>query len=210
MSDSGPLVGLLLAGGLARRMGGGDKCFQRLGGRALIEYAIDTAAPQVGPMIINAAGDPSRFDAFNLPVVADAIEGFAGPLAGVLTGMEWARKHQPESRWLVTIPTDAPFFPADFVKRLLAGVEENGADMACARSNGRTHPVFGLWPVSLAGALRKALIDEEIRKMDIWTAHYNITYAEWPSHPVDPFFNINRPEDLIQAETLLAEQAAID
>ena len=196
-------VGVLLAGGMARRMGGGDKCLQQLGGRSLLSYCINVATPQVGPLIINAAGDPARFKEFNLPVVADVIEGFAGPLAGVLTGLEWASENAPDAQWVVTFPTDAPFFPDDLVARLREAVDAHGADMACARSNARTHPVFALWPVRLAVDLRQAMEDEDMRKIDLWTARYNIVHVDWPATPNDPFFNINRPEDLAQAEALL-------
>ena len=126
MTDTSKVVGVLLAGGLARRMGGGDKCLQELVGKPLLAYSVDVAKTQVGPLIINAAGDPARFASFNLPVVADVIDGFAGPLAGVLTGMEWAKENQPETEWIVTFPTDAPFFPDDLVQRLMDEVESPG------------------------------------------------------------------------------------
>ncbi|NQU57349.1 MAG: molybdenum cofactor guanylyltransferase MobA [Rhodospirillales bacterium] len=203
MTENSNIVGVLLAGGMARRMGGGDKCLQQLAGRSLLAYSIEVATPQVGPLIINAAGDPARFKEFDLPVVADVIEGFAGPLAGVLSGMEWARDNAPDADWVVSFPTDAPFFPADLVLRLLNEARGQGADMACARSNDRTHPVFALWPVRLAGDLRRAMEDEEMRKIDRWTARYNIIHVDWQATPNDPFFNINRPEDLEQAEALL-------
>jgi molybdenum cofactor guanylyltransferase len=203
VTETRKVVGVLLAGGMARRMGGGDKCLQQLAGRSLLDYSIDAATPQVGPLIINAAGDPTRFNEFKLPVVADVIEGFAGPLAGVLTGLEWARENVADAQWVVTFPTDAPFFPDDLVARLLDEVDAQGADMACARSNERTHPVFALWPVSLAGDLRRAMMDEEMRKIDRWTARFKIVHVDWLATPNDPFFNINRPEDLAQAEALL-------
>jgi len=184
-------------------MGGGDKCLQQLAGKSLLSYAIDVASSQVGQLILNATGDRSRFDEFNLPVVPDVIEGSQGPLAGVLTGMEWAVRHNPDCEWIVTFPTDAPFFPDDLVERLVGEVQDQGADMACARSNKRTHPVFALWPVKLAGELRKAMLEEDMRKIDRWTAKYNIIHVDWPIDPHDPFFNINRPEDLELAESLL-------
>lgn len=198
------VTGVLLAGGMARRMGGGDKCLQKLGDSSLLAYSIDKAAPQVGPLIINAVGDPARFNEFCLPVVADVIEGFAGPLAGVLTGLEWARDHITDAQWVVTFPTDAPFFPTDLVERFLDETTKKGADMACARSNERTHPVFALWPVCLASDLRRAMEDQEMRKIDRWTSSYNIVHVDWSVSPKDPFFNINRPEDLVQAEALLS------
>jgi molybdopterin-guanine dinucleotide biosynthesis protein A len=166
---------------------------------------IERVRPQVGHLLLNANGDPGRFADFALPVAADVIEGHAGPLAGVLTGMEWARENFPDARWIVTVPTDAPFLPRDLVKRLLEAVARDGADMACASSGGRHHPVCGLWPVSLAEDLRRAMAEEDIRKVDAWTGRYSLAVAEWPADPVDPFFNANRPEDMAEAERILAE-----
>jgi molybdenum cofactor guanylyltransferase len=197
------VVGVLLAGGQARRMGGGDKCLRRLGGRTILEHVIERARPQVAALVLNANGDPARFASFALPVVADLIAGFAGPLAGVLTGMEWARKHRTDCPWILTIATDTPFFPTDLVGRMLSAVEREGADLACAVSGGRAHPVFGLWPVRLADDLRSAMVDEEIRKVDVWTARYRLAEVPFPVDTVDPFFNTNRPEDLAEAERLL-------
>jgi molybdopterin-guanine dinucleotide biosynthesis protein A len=197
------VVGVLLAGGQARRMGGGDKCLRRLGGRTILEHVIERARPQVAALLLNANSDPARFAAFGLPVVADVIPGSPGPLAGVLTGLEWARSHRPEGTWIATIATDTPFFPADLVGRMLSAVEREGADLACAASGGRAHPVFGLWPVRLADDLRSAMADDGIRKVDLWTARYRLAEVPFPVDPVDPFFNTNRPEDLAEAERLL-------
>ena len=194
------IVGVLLAGGLARRMGGGDKCLKLLGGRTLLSYTIDVASDQVGQMIINAAGNSSRFEKFNLPVVSDVVVGSKGPLAGVLTGMEWAAQNVPNCDLIATFPTDAPFFPSDLVNKLLHVLYINDADIACARSNLRTHPVFAIWPIKLAEDLREAIIVNNLRKIDEWTSRYKVTYVDWPTKPFDPFFNINRPEDLEQAE----------
>ena len=155
-----PVVGVLLAGGQARRMGGGDKCLRPLGGRTILAHVIERARPQVGALVLNANGDPARFAPFGLPVVGDVIGGFAGPLAGVLTGMEWTRAHRPDCPWIATIATDTPFFPTDLVERMLGAVENDRADLACAASGGRAHPVFGLWPVRLADDLRSAMVDE--------------------------------------------------
>jgi molybdenum cofactor guanylyltransferase len=200
-----PVVGVLLAGGLARRMGGGDKCLRPLGGRPILAHVIARARSQVAALVLNANGDPARFAAFDLPVVADVVEGFAGPLAGVLTGMDWARAHRPDCPWIATIATDTPFFPPDLVRRMLAAVEREPADLACAASGGRAHPVFGLWPIRLADALRAAMVDEGIRKVDVWTARYPLVEVRFASDPIDPFFNTNRPEDLAEAERLLRE-----
>ena len=198
------VVGVLLAGGQARRMGGGDKGLQILGGRPIIEFIIDSARPQVAALVINANGDPERFSAFGLDVVADVIEGFAGPLAGVLTGMEWAAAKGPGTGWVATFATDAPFVPLDLVSRLSAAVEKDGADMACAVSGGRAHPVFGLWPVALAADLRRAMEDEDMRKIDRWTARYHLIEVDFSADPFDPFFNINSPDNLDEAERLLS------
>jgi len=197
------VLGVLLAGGKARRFGGGDKGLRQLGGRPIMDHVVERAKPQVEHLIINAVGDPARFDTYGLPVVPDVIEDFAGPLAGVLTGMEWAEANLPGCDWLVTFTCDAPFFPTDLVTRLRQAIE-HGAELACAQSNGRTHPVFGIWPVRLAGELRRAMVEEEMRKIDLWTARYRISHVDFATDPVDPFFNINRPDDLAEAEALLA------
>ncbi|MBB3266332.1 molybdopterin-guanine dinucleotide biosynthesis protein A [Azospirillum sp. OGB3] len=198
------IAGVLLAGGLSRRMGGGDKSLRTLGGRSILERIIATVRPQVGPLVLNANGDPARFAAFGLPVAADVVEGFAGPLAGVLTGMEWARANAPDCRWLASFATDAPFIPGDLVARLVAAVEREGADLACARSDGQEHPVFGLWRVDLVGDLRRAMVEEDMRKVDAWTARHRLAVADFATDPVDPFFNTNRPDDLAEAERLMA------
>ncbi|MDX1711612.1 MAG: molybdenum cofactor guanylyltransferase MobA [Rhodovibrionaceae bacterium] len=203
--DHRPQVcGVLLAGGLARRMGGGDKCLRPLAGRPILSHIIERLRPQVDGMVLNANGDPARFAGFDLAVVADVVEGHAGPLAGVLTGMDWAARHMPSCDWIVTVPTDAPFLPRDLVLRFEEAVERESAKMACAASGGRNHPVVGLWPVALREELRRAMVDEDIRKVDVWTARYTLAVVDWPTEPVDPFFNTNRPEDLEAAEKMLA------
>jgi molybdopterin-guanine dinucleotide biosynthesis protein A len=202
------VTGVLLAGGLARRMGGGDKCLRPLGGRPILAHIIDRMRPQVAHLVLNANGDRARFAEFGLPVAADTVKGFVGPLAGVLTGMEWTRENHPDCAWVASVPTDAPFVPADLVVRMMEEVERSGADMACATSGGRAHPVVGLWPVRLADALRRAMVDESLRKVDIWTARYRLAQVAFSDDPVDPFFNTNRPEDLEAAEALLRDGKA--
>ena len=199
-------VGVLLAGGRSQRMGGGDKSLRDLGGRPMLARVIARARPQVGELIVNANGDPERFAAFGLPVVADTIEGFAGPLAGILSALEWAQANRPKAEWVASFATDAPFFPEDLIQRLSAAVASEGADLACARSDGRAHPVFGLWRVALKDALRRAMIEDKIRKIDLWTARYRVAYADFAARPYDPFFNVNRPENLAEAEKLLARE----
>jgi molybdenum cofactor guanylyltransferase len=199
------VAGVLLAGGLSRRMGGGDKSLLLLGGRTVLSRVIARARPQVAALLLNANGDPARFAGHGLPVRPDAVAGHAGPLAGVLTGLEWAAETQAGCRFVASFACDAPFLPLDLVFRLFAAVEERGAEMACARSEGRSHPVFGLWPVALAGALRRALIEEGLRKVDLWTARYRLAEVDFPAGAIDPFFNTNRPDDLAAAERHLAE-----
>lgn len=198
------IIGVLLAGGQARRMGGGDKCLRLLGGETLLARAVRRLRGQVGALVLNANGDPARFDGYGLPVVADPVEGFAGPLAGVLAGLDWAAANAPGAAWIVTVPTDAPAFPEDLVERLAGALAGQGADLACASSGGRHHPVFGLWPVSMRDALREALIGRDVRKVDVFTADYRLAVAEWPVEPLDPFLNVNRPDELEAAERLIA------
>jgi len=205
MSVTDGIAGVVLAGGLARRMGGGDKCLRLLSGRPLLGHIVERVRPQVGPLAINANGDADRFADFDLPVVADSIDGFAGPLAGVLAGMEWAIAAAPDCPWLASFPGDSPFLPRDLVERLAEAIEREGADMACAASNGRSHPVAGLWPVPLAGDLRRAMVEEEIRKVDVWTGRYRVATVNFATDPYDPFFNANRPDDLILAERMLGQ-----
>src|SRR6266850_5528091 len=204
MPDTPPVIGLLLAGGLSRRMGGGDKTLRLLAGRPVLAHVIERIQPQVRGLCLNANGDPARFAAYGLPVVPDSVEGFVGPLAGVLAGLEWAAVNASGCGWVATAPTDAPFLPRDLVARLLAPCLLGDADMSCATSVGQVHPVVGLWPVSARADLRRALVEEQIRKVDLWTARYRLAPVEFSSEPVDPFFNANRPEDLAEAERLVS------
>ncbi|MBF0249215.1 MAG: molybdenum cofactor guanylyltransferase MobA [Alphaproteobacteria bacterium] len=207
LHPSGPedVVGVLLAGGLSRRFGGGDKCLNRLGGRTILERVAARAAGQVGRLFLNAAGDPSRFPDLGLPVVADVIPGAQGPLAGVLTAMEWAGQNAPGARWVASFATDAPFCPADMVARMLDAVQRDGADMAVATSNGRAHPVFALWPVSARDDLRTAVVEQHIRRVREWTDRHALSHVDFPPDPqtgLDPFFNVNTPDDLNMADRL--------
>ena len=198
------IVGLLLAGGRSRRMGGGDKALRFIGGVALLERVIERMRPQVETLVLNANGDPARFAGFGLPIVPDGVPDYAGPLAGVLAGLDWTAEHRPDCGYVVSVATDAPFLPRDLVSRLVRNLEKSGADLACAASGGQPHPVIGLWPVRLREDLRHAIVDETVRKVDVWTARHRLATVPFASEPIDPFFNANRPEDLTTAETLLA------
>jgi molybdopterin-guanine dinucleotide biosynthesis protein A len=197
------VVGLVLAGGQSRRMGGGDKALRTLGGMTLVERVIERLRPQVEALALNANGDPARFAKFGLPVVADTVPDFAGPLAGVLAGLDWAAAQHRDCPFVASVATDAPFFPFDLVTRLARDLELAGADLACAASGGRAHPVFGLWAVRLREDLRRAVIEEGVRKVDQWTSRHRLVTVPFADQPIDPFFNANRPEDLEAAAAML-------
>ncbi|RAU22338.1 bifunctional molybdenum cofactor guanylyltransferase MobA/molybdopterin-guanine dinucleotide biosynthesis adaptor protein MobB [Paramagnetospirillum kuznetsovii] len=198
-----PIAGLILAGGLSRRMGGGDKTMIEVEGQSLLDRVIERLSPQVGPMILNANGDPDRFAEFTLPVVPDVVDGYAGPLVGVLTGLEWLKDHTMGVEWMVSTAADTPLFPLDLVERLHAAVKAEGADIAVACTKGQAHPVFALWPVRLAAELRAAVVDESMRKIDAWTDRYKVARVEWPVTPADPFFNVNTPEDVVRLRLIV-------
>jgi molybdopterin-guanine dinucleotide biosynthesis protein A len=195
-------LGVVLAGGLARRMGGGDKPLRLLGGVPMLDHVLARVAPQVAAVILNANGDPARFASHALPVVPDGLPDHPGPLAGILAALDWAAAQRPDLAWVVSVPGDSPFIPLDLVARLHDARATDGVPLACARSAGQVHPPVGLWPVALRHDLRAALLAGE-RKIDRWTARHGCASADWPDQPVDPFFNANAPEDLAMAETLL-------
>lgn len=203
MSGAARPACVILAGGLARRMGGGDKPLRLVGGRTILDRVIDCVRPQCTRLVVNANGDPARFASWGLPVAPDSVEGFAGPLAGVLAGMDWAAEHAPQSDFLLSVAADCPFLPNDLVEKLEASREQDDADVSVAHSGGQAHPVIALWRIALREELRHALTSENMRKIDRWTARYRVAQAEWPSEPVDPFFNANTPEDIAAAEKLL-------
>ena len=189
------VLGVILAGGLARRMGGGDKGLVDLDGRTLLQRVIDRLAGQVGGLVLNANGDPARFAAYRLPVVADTVADHPGPLAGILAGLEHAEA--AGWSWIATVPVDTPYLPRDLVDRLLTALAGEAAEIASAASGGRVHPVVGLWPVGLIGPLRAALTQEGVRKVNAFAAVRRRAIARWPVAPHDPFLNVNSPDDLI-------------
>jgi molybdopterin-guanine dinucleotide biosynthesis protein A len=190
-------------------MGGGDKPLRAVGGRSILQRVIDTMAPQCAGLVLNANGDPTRFGALGWPVVPDDVPGFAGPLAGILAALDHAARDWPQVTHVVSVAADSPFLPADLVARLEEGRKAAGADLACAASDGQSHPVIGLWPVALRAELRHALVVEDIRKIDRFTGRYRLATVEWNTDPVDPFFNANTPEDIALADDLASRHAGL-
>ena len=202
MTEQLATLGVILAGGLARRMGGGDKTMRAIAGRPILEHVIERLAPQCVALILNANGDPTRFGSFGLPVIPDDVPDFAGPLAGVLAALDWAALHHPAIEWVVSVAADCPFLPRDLVTRMQAERAMLEAELAVAASGEQSHPVIGLWKVSLRDELRHALVVEEVRKVARWTARYKLVTTQWPVAPLDPFFNANTPLDVAEAEAL--------
>jgi molybdopterin-guanine dinucleotide biosynthesis protein A len=204
-----PTLGLILAGGLARRMGGGDKAMLEIAGVTILDRVLACLAPQTVGLVINANGDPARFADTGLPVVADSVPDFAGPLAGILAGLDYAAQETPGIEWVASVPGDCPFLPEDLVERLHAARRQGGTPLACARSGDWRHPVAGIWPLALRDDLRRAVVDEGLRKIEVWTARHGIGLAEWPDTPVDPFFNVNTPEDAVAAERIALQHQGL-
>ena len=205
------VTGVVLAGGQSRRMGGGDKGLLELAGKPMLGHVIDRLSPQVGRVAINANGEPSRFAPFGLPVVADTVSGFVGPLAGVLAGMRWSAGNASAARWIVTVAGDAPMLPLDLVSRLAGAVAVRKSAIALARSAGEVHPVIGLWPVALADDLETAL-EAGVRKVLHWTDRHGRVEVDFPMTrigriEVDPFFNANTPQELDSLRAMLAKAA---
>jgi molybdenum cofactor guanylyltransferase len=195
------VFGLILAGGLARRLGGVDKGLIEVSGEPVLARLIARLAPQCLGLALNANGDVSRFSAFGLPVVTDEVPGFAGPLAGVLAGLDFLAANAPQISYMVSVPADTPFVPPDLVAGLYGAIAR-GAEIAVASSSGRDHHAVALWPLALRADLRRALVEEELRKVSSFVGRYANATVEWPAEPYDPFFNINRPEDIAEAEKI--------
>ncbi|MAZ02636.1 MAG: molybdenum cofactor guanylyltransferase MobA [Sneathiella sp.] len=194
---------LLLAGGQSRRMGGGSKFLQELGGQTLLERIVETLRPQVGEIVLNMNADIPRDALPDLPVLKDSVSGFAGPLAGILTGLEHFSVKDGTASHMLSVPTDAPFIPGNLVERLSEGLQGDKTTIVMAYSVGRVHPVVALWPIALAADLRKALTEENMRKILVFADRYNRVEIEWTEDEGDPFFNVNRPEDLEAARQRL-------
>lgn len=196
-----PTLGVILAGGLSRRMGGGDKVLLTVEGRTLVEHVTQRLAPQCEGVILNANGELPRYENLHLPVVPDSIAGHLGPLTGILTALEWSATHRPHIEWVVSVPGDTPFIPLDLVRHLHEARRRSDQELACASSGQQVHFAVGLWPVSLREDLRRMLLDENMRRIGDWVGRHGYAQASWPIDPVDPFFNINTPDDWAQATT---------
>ena len=199
------IPGIILAGGLSRRMGGGDKGLLMLGKTTIIERVIDKILPQVGSLAININGDSSRFPDYKLPIIPDSIKGYLGPLSGILAGMEWAFKNG--NRYIATVAADTPFLPDYFIKRLHTMVKSKNLNIGIAasrflrRDDVFIHPTFGIWEVALKDDLRDALANDT-RKIMFWAKKFKLDYYYFDTSDKlsDPFFNINTPDDLEEAK----------
>ena len=200
--ETASTFGIIVAGGLSRRMDGPDKTLRPLGGKPILSRLVERLGPQCASIVLSANGDARRFEAFGLPVVADDLQGFPGPLAGLLAGLDWSAESHPGSRWAVSVAGDTPFIPADLVARLQTARTVAGAHIACATSGGRRHGVVALWPIDLRQKLRAFLVDEGLRKVQTFLARYKVAEVEWPIEPFDPFFNANVPRDLVTGEAI--------
>jgi molybdopterin-guanine dinucleotide biosynthesis protein A len=205
-----PTLGLVLAGGLARRMGGGDKARIEIGGVSILDRVLAVLSAQCVRIIINANGDPKRFADTGCTVVADNVPGHPGPLAGILAGLDWLATQDNGVEWMVSAPGDCPFLPDDLVEKLHQARRQKGTGvpLACARSGDWRHPTIGLWPLALREDLRKAVVDEQLRKIEVWTARHSVAIADWPVEPIDPFFNVNTPEDTERAARIALQNAS--
>lgn len=203
-----PVLGVILAGGLSRRMGGGDKPLLRLGGRTLLDRVHERFAAQCAAgVILNANGDPERFAAFPGPIVPDGVPGHPGPLAGILAALDHAAECHPNVAYVASVTGDAPFLPDDLVRRLGDAVSggrlKNDRTIAVASSGGRQHFTMALWSLALRNDLRAALVERDERRVGAYLARHGAVAVEWAAAPIDPFLNVNTPEDLEAAEALL-------
>ena len=198
-----PTLGVVLAGGRARRMGGEEKWRLQIGRVSILDRVLDRLRPQCDDIVFNSNSDPSTAPHW-LTVVADSVPDYPGPLAGILAGLDWAARNTPGISWLLSVPGDCPFLPRDLVARLHQARSEGDAVLACAESAGRRHPTVALWPIRLREDLRRAITTEQMRAVHEWTAQYPLAVAAWEDAPVDPFFNVNTPEDAAEALGLAA------
>lgn len=204
MSNFQSVVGIILAGGLARRMGGGDKCLLPLAGKTLLQRTVERAQPQVNTLLLNANGNSLRFARTRLPVIADIYPNNLGPLAGIHAGLVWMREHQADAEWLVSFASDCPFFPRDLVANLISAASSTQSQLVLAKSNNRIHPIFALWHSSLLEDIEGQLKSGNTPRLQDWVKLQKVAEVDFPSPNYDPFFNINTPQDLYAAEPLVS------
>ena len=207
MAEATPdnIGGCILAGGLSTRMGEHEKCLMALRGKPLMGHVIDRLQRQASKLIINANGDPERFERFALPVVADTVDGFAGPLAGVLAAMDWYRENAPEVTHVLSVAGDTPYFPSDFLGKLAMALNEASKNVALAYFDGQRHPTFGLWAIDLRDALHNFLVEEGNRKIMLFVERIGFAQHDFAcgwNNKYDPFFNVNTPEELSEAQSI--------
>jgi molybdopterin-guanine dinucleotide biosynthesis protein A len=183
-------------------MGGGDKCLLPLMGKPMLAHVLDRIAPQCSDILINSNSEPKLLQDFRLPVAADSMPGFQGPLAGILTGMVWARRHHPHAGHILSVACDTPFLPRNLVPRLARGLTQSDAEIATATDGERSHPVIGLWPVALAERL-EADLHAGVRALYRWLANFSVCETRFAPHH---FLNINTPTDLQAAGATSAKR----
>ena len=196
------IIGSILTGGKSSRMGGGLKGFKKFNNQSIFDRVYHRSKNQVSNLIINSNIVTDDFDKYNLPVFSDVIKGYLGPLAGIHASINWTRINYPESEWIVTFASDTPFFPKQLVKTMYAKAKKNNKKIVLARSFKRNHPIFGLWHTSLEKDLADCILKKNIRKIEEWAKDYNYKNINFENNKYDPFFNINRPDDLIKAQKI--------
>lgn len=210
LANAPQIIAVILAGGQARRMGGGDKALHKLGRTTLLERLIMHLRPQCAAIVISANGDPRRFEAYDLPVIPDSTENASGPLAGILAGMHWTSTEHPDATHILSVTGDTPFVPDNLASRLASGIQDTPHLIACASSGTRIHPPLALWPLALKDSLETFMTGEDRKSVKNFASRHGFVAIDWPITPYDPFFNINTPEDLAKANELVLSGLIID
>ena len=196
------ILGVILAGGLSRRMGGKNKFLKKINNNVIIDLIIERAKKQVDKLIINVNNEIPYLSKFNLSIIPDIVKGYKGPLAGVLSGMSWAKKQSKNIDYIATFACDAPFFPKNLVQNLLSEIKNDNLDIIIPKYNGQKHPVFGIWSVDLIDSLKKYIVEDDLQKVDTWIIKHKFKILDFKNLKYDPFFNINTPEELSKANII--------
>ena len=210
LAQAPQIIAVILAGGQARRMGGGDKALRMLGQTTLLEFLIPRLRPQCAAIVISANGDPRRFEAYDLPVIPDSTEDASGPLAGILAGMHWTATEHPDATHILSVTADTPFIPDNLASRLASSTQNAPHPIACASSGTRIHAPVALWPLGLKNSLETFMAGEDRKSVQNFASRHGFVAIDWPIIPYDPFFNINTPEDLEKANELVLSGLIID